>query len=134
MNRYTVVVLLVLLTILAIFDRTSALRAIAGERSIRVAVVYSTDTSADAKRIRAAYTETLLENGIPFDWLSSNDLALFSGEQLASSYTSIVFPDGMNRRVSEDAVSELTAFASLGGAVAIIGDAGSRTLAGTYRP
>jgi hypothetical protein len=133
-NRYTVVVLLVLLTMLAVFDRTSALRAIAGERSIRVAVVYSTDSSADAKRIRAAYTETLLENGIPFDWLSSNDLALFSGEQLASSYTSIVFPDGMNRRVSEDAVSELTAFASLGGAVAIIGDAGSRTLAGTYRP
>ena len=134
LNRYTVASILALIMIFSVVNRASALRALAGERSIRVAVVYTPDTSTESQQIRAAYTETLLENGIPFDWLASTDLALFDGEQLAGSYSAIVFPDGINRRVSEDAVAELTAFASLGGSVAIIGDAGSRTLDGTYRP
>jgi hypothetical protein len=133
-NRYTVVLAVALIVVLSVFNRTQTLRALAGERSIRVAVVYTPDTSTESQQIRAAYTETLLENGIPFDWLASTDLSLFDGEQLASSYSAIVFPDGINRRVSEDAVAELTSFAALGGSVATIGDAGSRTLAGTYRP
>jgi hypothetical protein len=134
MNRYTVAALLALVLIASVFARTSTLRAIAGERSIRVAVVYTPGSGPDESQIRAAYTETLLENGIPFDWLASTDIALFDGEQLAESYSAIVFPDGINRRVAEDSVAELTAFAELGGSVAVIGDAGSRTPDGTYRP
>jgi hypothetical protein len=116
------------------FNRASALHAIGGERSVRVAVIYTPGEGAEAAQIRAAYTETLLEDGIPFDWLASTDLALFDGEQLANSYAAIVFPDTINRRVSEDAVAELTSFASLGGSVAVVGDAGSRTSDGLYRP
>ena len=134
MNRYTVAALLALVLVISVFSRASTLRAIAGERSIRVAVVYTPGGGAEEAQIRAAYTETMLENGIPFDWLASTDIALFDGEQLAESYSAIVFPDGINRRVSEDAVAEMTAFASLGGSVAVIGDAGSRTPDGTYRP
>jgi hypothetical protein len=133
-NRYTIAVVLALFMMASVFSRATALRAIAGERTIRVAVVYTPGTSPDEQQIRAAYTETLLENGIPFDWLASTDLALFDGEELASSYSAIVFPDGVNRRVSEDAVGELISFAALGGSVAVIGDAGSRAPDGTYRP
>jgi hypothetical protein len=133
-NRYTVAGLLAFLMFLAVFNRTTVLRAIAGERSVRVAIVYTPGGGVDAEQIRAAYAETLLENGIPFDWLASTDLALFDGEQLASSYAAIVFPDTIDRRVSEDAVAELNAFAALGGSVAVVGDAGSRTLDGSYRP
>jgi hypothetical protein len=133
-NRYSVASVLAVLMLLLVFNRASALHALAGERSIRVAVVYTPGEGAEAAQIRAAYTETLLEDGIPFDWLASTDLALFDGEQLANSYAAIVFPDTINRRVSEDAVAELTSFASLGGSVAVVGDAGSRTLDGFYRP
>ena len=104
MNRYSVASVLAVLMLLLVFNRASALHALAGERSIRVAVVYTPGEGAEAAQIRAAYTETLLEDGIPFDWLASTDLALFDGEQLANSYAAIVFPDTINRRVSEDAV------------------------------
>lgn len=134
LNRYAVALALILLMMFAVFDRTASLRAIAGERSIRVALVYTPGGGAAAEQIRAAYTETLLESGIPFDWLSSDDIALFDGEQLANSYAAIVFPDEIDRRVSEEAVAEITSFASLGGSVAVVGDAGSRTPDGTYRP
>jgi hypothetical protein len=134
MNRYHVASILALLMFLLVFNRASTLRAMAGERTVRVALVYTPGGGIEAAQVRAAYTETLLEDGIPFDWLASTDLALFDGEQLAESYAAIVFPDALDRRVSEDAAAELNAFAMLGGSVAIIGDAGSRTLDGTYRP
>jgi hypothetical protein len=133
-NRYTVAALLALLMFLAVFNRATALRAIAGERSVRVALVYTPGRSVEGQQVRAAYTESLRESGIPFDWLASTDLALFDGEELANAYAAIVFPDTINRRVSEDAVAELTSFAALGGSVAVIGDAGSRTIDGIYRP
>jgi hypothetical protein len=133
-NRYTVAVCLALFMILAVFNRTTTLRAIGAERSVRVALVYTPGGGTEAQQVRAAYSETLLENGIPFDWLASTDLALFDGEALAESYAAIVFPDTINRRVSEDAAADLIAFASLGGSVAVVGDAGSRTQDGTYRP
>ena len=134
MNRYTVAAILAVLMVMAVFNRTTALRAIAGERNVRVALVYTPGGGPEAEQIRAGYTETLLEDGIPFDWLASTDLAMFDGEQLADSYAAIVFPDTINRRVSEDAVAQLSAFAALGGSVAVIGDAGSRTPDGSYRP
>jgi len=133
-NRWTVVVVVAAFLVFTVFNRTTALRALAGERSIRVALVYTPGAGGDAQQVRAAYAETMLENGIPFDWLASTDLSLFDGEQLAESYSAIVFPDSINRRVAEDAAAELTAFASLGGNVAVIGDAGSRTADGFYRP
>jgi hypothetical protein len=133
-NRYTVAALLALVMFFAVFNRATTLQAIAGERSVRVALVYTPGGDAEAQQIRAAYTESLLERGIPFDWLASTDLALFDAEQLANAYAAIVFPDTINRRVAEDAVAQMTEFAALGGSVAVIGDAGSRTLDGIYRP
>ena len=134
MNRYTVAALLVVAMVFAVFNRTSALRAIAGERSARVAIVYTPGGGAASDRVRAAYAESLREGGIAFDWLASTDLALFDGEELAQTYAAIVFPDTLDRRISEDAVAEMADFAALGGSVAVIGDAGSETRDGSYRP
>ncbi len=134
MNRYTVAAFFAVLIVFAVFNRSEALRAIDGERGARVAVVYEAGGGVAAARIRAAYDESLRESGIPFEWLASTDLALFDGEQLAATYVAIVFPDTLDRRISEDAVAELSAFAALGGSVAVIGDAGSVTRDGTYRP
>jgi hypothetical protein len=133
-NRYTFAAILTLLLLFVVFDRASSLRALAGERSVRVAWVYTPGDGANAQQIRAAYSQSMLEAGIPFDWLASTDLALFDGEELADSYTAIVFPDTIDRRVSEDSLGALTAFADLGGRVAVIADAGSRTPDGSYRP
>jgi hypothetical protein len=134
MNRYTVAALLALVMVFAVFNRTTTLRAIAGERSARVALVYTPGGGAKSDQVRAAYAESLREAGIAFDWLASTDLALFDGEQLAETYSAIVFPDTLDRRISEDAVAEMADFAALGGSVAVIGDAGSQTPDGTYRP
>ena len=134
MNRYTVAALVTVLLMLTLVHRTSTLQAIAAERNVRVALVYTRGGGHAADQIRAAYGETLLEHGIPFRWIASTDLALFDGDELSRSYSAIVFPDTLDRRVSEDAVASLTSFAALGGSVAVIGDAGSRTPDGTYRP
>ena len=134
MNRYTVAAFFAVLMVFAVFNRTEALREIPAERGARVAIVYEADGGLAATRIRAAYDESLRESGIPFEWLASTDLALFDGEQLAATYAAIVFPDTIDRHISEDAVAELADFAALGGAVAVIGDAGSATRDGSYRP
>jgi hypothetical protein len=133
-NRNTIAALLTLLLLFVVFDRASSLRALAGERSVRVALVYTPGEGANAQQIRAAYSQAMREAGIPFDWLASTDLALFDGEELADSYTAIVFPDTIDQRVTEDSLAALTAFADLGGRIALIADAGSRTPDGSYRP
>jgi hypothetical protein len=132
-NRYSVAALLVLVMIFGVVTRTSALRALGNERGAGIAIVYTPGQSTASDSTRLAYAESLREAGIPFNWIASTDFALFSGEQLSDLYSAIVFPDGIDRRISEDAVAELTAFASLGGTVAVIGDAGSETADGVYR-
>ncbi len=132
-NRYTVALVFMVVMVFVVVTRTSALRQLESDRNTRIALVYTPGGSKPSDSVRLAYAESLREAGIPFSWIASTDLSLFSGEQLLQSYAGIVFPDGIDRRISEDAVAELTAFASLGGSVAVVGDAGSETSTGEYR-
>ena len=134
MNRHTVVVLVALVFLALIVVRSSEIRAIADAGGIRTALVYTPQEIGPGDAIRAAYSESLRESGIRFDWVASTDLSLFGAPELHRMYAAIVFPDGINTRIQEDATLELTRYARLGGLVAIVADAGSRADDGLYRP
>lgn len=134
MNRHTVVVVAALIALVSILVRSDQLHAIAVENAIRVALVYTPQECGPGNAIRAAYTESFHENGIPFDWIASTDISLFGADALHGMYDAIVFPDGINTRAPEEAIRELTGYAAQGGLVAILADAGTRTSDGSYRP
>jgi hypothetical protein len=134
MNRHTVVVLAALILFVLIVVRSTHLRALTDEGGIRTALVYTPQEIGPGDGIRAAYSESLHESGIRFDWIASTDISLFGAAALHRMYDDIVFPDGINTRVPEDATLELTRYAQLGGLIAIVSDAGSRTDDGSYRP
>jgi hypothetical protein len=134
MNRRLVVLVLALIVLVWIVVRSDQLRAIAGVGGIRIALVYTPQEIGPGDAIRAAYTESFRENGIPFDWIASTDISLFGYAALHRMYDAIVYPDGINKRVPEEAVRELNRYADEGGMVAILADAGTRTNTGTYRP
>jgi hypothetical protein len=134
LNRRTVVALAVLIAFVLIVVRTVDLRAIASERGIRAALVYTPHDGPSEAAIRAAYTQTLHESGIPFDWVAATDLSLFGADALHAMYAAIVFPDGIDARVPEESLRELTRYAQEGGLVAVVDDAGTRTDSGAYRP
>jgi hypothetical protein len=133
MNRITVAVLLVVAAIVSVAFRSADLRAITSERGVRAALVYEPDELGAGDAIRSAYSQSLRESGIPFDWVASTDLSLFDAAALHRMYAAVVFPDGIDTRVGEESVRELRRYAAAGGQVAVIADAGSRTPDGTYR-
>ncbi len=134
MNRRTVVAVAVFVALVLVALRSADLRAMTGERGVRTALVYDAGAAAATDSIRAAYAESLREAGIPFDWIAADDLSLFGAAELRRMYAAIVFPDTIDERIGEEAVRELTRYANDGGLVAIVGDAGTRTADGTYRP
>ena len=134
MNRHTVVVLVALALLVLIVVRSSQIRTITDEGGIRTALVYTPQEIGRGDAIRAAYSESLRESGIRFDWIASTEISLFGSAALHRMYDAIIFPDGINARVPEESTPELTRYAQLGGLVAIVADAGSRTDDGLYRP
>jgi hypothetical protein len=134
MNRHTVVVLAALILFALIVVRSSHLRTLTDEGGIGIALVYTPQEIGPGDGIRAAYSESLRESGIRFDWIASTDISLFGAAALHRMYDAVVFPDAINTRVPEDATLELTRFAQLGGLIAVVADAGSRSDDGLYRP
>jgi hypothetical protein len=134
MNRRNVVLLAALIVFVAIVVRSYQLRAIAVQTGIRVALVFTAQDLRPGDEIRAAYTESFRENGIPFEWVASTDLSLFGADALHRMYAAIVFPDRIDSRLPEETILELNRYAAQGGLVAIVSDAGSRTADGSYRP
>jgi hypothetical protein len=133
-TRRNVVELVALIALLLVVFRTSQLTVIAGQPGIGVALVYTPQEVRPSNEIRAVYDEAFRETGIPVRWIASTDISLFRGDALHEMYAAIVFPDGVNTRLPEEAILELTRYASLGGLVVIIADAGTHASNGTYRP
>lgn len=134
MNRRTFLALALALAFVLMVLRTLDLAALASGGRMRVALVYTPDDLGSGGAIRAAYTESFRESGLPFDWVASTDLSLFKARALTQMYAAIVFPDGLDARVPEEATLALQRYAGDGGTVAIVSDAGTRTGDGSYRP
>ncbi len=134
MSRKSLVLAAAILALLLMVFRSSALHAITDRSGVRVALVYTPQEAGPADETRAVYDESLREAGIPFAWIASTDISLIGGDTLNRIYTAIVFPDGINTRLPEESIRELSRYARLGGLVTIVGDAGTHTANGTYRP
>jgi hypothetical protein len=134
MNRKTVTAVIAALLFWVVLHRANDLRVLSGDRGTRIALVAMPGAVTAAGDVRDAYTETLRENGIPFDWIAATDLSLLGPRELAADYSALVFPDGMSAQIPEEAVGALDGYVKGGGTVAVISDAGTRSLAGAYRP
>jgi hypothetical protein len=123
-----------LIALILVMFRASQLAEIANQPGVGVALVYTPQEVRPSNAIRAVYEESFREAGVPFRWIASTDISLFRGVALHKMYTAIVFPDGVNTRLPEEAILELTRYASLGGLVVVVADAGTHASDGAYRP
>jgi len=134
MSRRLVLVIAGLIVLMLIALRASEVHAIANEPGIRIALVYTPQDIPTSDAIRATYAQSLREAGIPFEWIAATDISIFGADALNGMFAAVVFPDGINPHVPEDATRALSDYARQGGLVAIIDDAGTLTSAGKYRP
>jgi len=135
-NRRVLLAVAVLFIALCAGMRIVALRAVetAGDDR-RVALVYLRGTAgAQAAAVRAAYARRFDAARTPIAWLSADDLTLLDGATLTKHFHAIVLTDGLSAAIPEEIVGTLESFAAHGGDVAVVGDAGSRTLGGRMRP
>ncbi|MDQ4057640.1 MAG: hypothetical protein M3124_00785, partial [Actinomycetota bacterium] len=65
------------------------------ERDLRVGLVFDPTTLADESFIRDAYDSVLEEEGIAHSWISTRDLVLLDGGELARRFETLIFPDGL---------------------------------------
>jgi hypothetical protein len=134
MNRGGALALAVLIAFVLLTVRTVDLAALARPAGVRIALVYTPADVRAGDGIRAAYSESFRESGLPFDWIASTDISLFGAGALAQMYAALVFPDGIDTQLPEEAVLDLQRYAAAGGTIAIVADAGTRTDDGSYRP
>jgi hypothetical protein len=108
-------------------NRILKLRAELAEQSVSIAFAYDPDENdASAVSSRAAYSEVLREEGIPFTWVPTGDLLLQSEDALRVRYPAIVFPDSLDARLTAELTDRMTDYVKSGGDVAVVYDAGSR--------
>jgi hypothetical protein len=136
LNRRVVLAFALLLVALGVGFRVASLRAAAAPgNDRRIALVYLPGTAGpQAQAVRDAYAARFGAAHAPIVWLSADDLTLLDGSTLARDFRAIVLTDDLSARIPEETIGTLESFAAHGGHVAVVGDAGSRTLDGRYRP
>jgi hypothetical protein len=135
-GRRVLLAVAVLAIAIGVGFRVAALRAVeATGDDRRVALVYLRGTvGPQAIAVRDAYAARFGAAHTPIAWLSADDLTLLDGAALAHEYRAIVLTDDLSAAIPEEIVGTLESFAAHGGDVAVVGDAGSRTLDGRDRP
>jgi len=136
LNRRVLLAVTMILIALGVVFRVAALRGVEAAGDGRsIGLVYLPGTfGAQAGAIREAYVARFGAAHRPIVWLSADDLTVLDGATLAHEYRAIVLTDDLSARIPEETVGTLETFATYGGRVAVVGDAGSRTLDGRYRP
>ena len=112
--------------------RVASLAAIGDEPVVRVGLVYDTETDTRSS-IRDAYDSVLEEEGIPHEWISTNDLLLIGGGELAHRFAALVFPDGLARQMPEEVLKRTTDYVRSGGDMMVVLDPGVKEPNGAYR-
>jgi hypothetical protein len=123
---------LVLLVVLSLF-RVAGLRGSPSERVEQVAVVYEPRAAEEQSAIRDAYEAVLDEEGVPHEWLSTTDLLLIGGRELARRYKVLIFPDALAQRMPAETSARARDYVTAGGNVAVVLDPGIKDPGGAYR-
>ena len=123
---------LALLVVFSLF-RVAELRGNPSDYVEQVAVVYEPGAEGTQSTIRDAYEAVLDEEGVPYEWLSTNDLLLIGGVDLARRYEVLIFPDALAQRMPAETLDRAREYVTAGGNVAIVLDPGIKDPSGAYR-
>jgi hypothetical protein len=125
MTRRHFVFILVLALLAGMSLRQSHLLALTGSPTTTVAVVYDPAELNARPELGAAWDAALVREGVPHEWISESDLALFDAAYLPRRFSAIVLPDGLARWIPSDLAGELQSFVRSGGTTVVVGDAGT---------
>lgn len=103
------------------------------ERDLRVGLVFDPTTLADESFIRDAYDSVLEEEGIAHSWISTRDLVLLDGGELARRFETLIFPDGLVQQMPAATLDRGREFVREGGNIVVVLDAGVKDTEGDYR-
>ncbi len=103
------------------------------ERDLRVGLVFDPTTLADESFIRDAYDSVLEEEGIARSWISTRDLLLLDGGELARRFETLIFPDGLVQQMPAATLDRGREFMREGGNIVVVLDAGVKDTEGDYR-
>jgi hypothetical protein len=103
------------------------------ERDLRVGLVFDPTTLGDESFIRDAYDSVLEEEGIAHSWISTRDLLLLDGGELARRFETLIFPDGLVQQMPAATLDRGREFVREGGNIVVVLDAGVKDTEGDYR-
>ena len=103
------------------------------ERELRVGLVFDPSTLADESFIKDAYDSVLEEEGIARTWISTRDLLLLDGGELARRFETLIFPDGLVQQMPAATLDRGREFMREGGNIVVVLDAGIKDTEGDYR-
>jgi peptidoglycan/xylan/chitin deacetylase (PgdA/CDA1 family) len=113
--------------------RTSQLYLAERARDVEVGLVYEPSALGRQRFIRDAYESVAQEEGIPHRWISTADLMLLDGRQIARRYLALVFPDGLVQSLPSGILDRTRQYMEAGGSIAVVFDPGVREPSGVYR-
>jgi hypothetical protein len=113
--------------------RVADLRESFSKPTTTVGLVFDPATVRDQGFVRDAYEAVLQEEGIPHRWISTRDLLLIKGGDLAKRYEALIFPDGLIQQMPSEIAARTREYLHSGGNIAVVLDPGVKDTAGAYR-
>lgn len=113
--------------------RAADLRGELSDPHTAVGLLFDPATLDSNRGIHAAYEAVLDEEGIPHSWISTRDLLLLEGDDLAGRFEALIFPDALVQAMPAETLARTQEFMKAGGDVAVILDPGIKDTSGAYR-
>jgi hypothetical protein len=133
MNRKMALALLLLAFAVAAGQRVTSLAQLAPTDRIAVGLVTGAQADRDDTILRA-YEAFFVDNGIPYELVSADEIALTSPRGLLAAFPALVFADKLNARLPPGMPLLMERYAEAGGHVAFAHDVGTRNEAGAFLP
>ncbi|MGH2819189.1 MAG: hypothetical protein ACRDJ5_00900 [Actinomycetota bacterium] len=99
----------------------------------KVGLVYDPATLGEHTAVRDAYGSVMQEEGIPHRWISTRDVLLIDGRELAHRFEALIFPDALAQRMPAEILDRVREFVHAGGDIAVVLDPGIKDTANAYR-
>jgi hypothetical protein len=113
--------------------RVADLRGSFSKPMTAVGLVFDPATIGDERFVRDAYESVLQEEGIPYRWISTRDILLIDGGDLARRYEALIFPDGLIQQMPSEIAARTRGYLLSGGNIAVVLDPGVKDTTGAYR-
>jgi hypothetical protein len=102
--------------------------------AVRLLLVRGESTSAVDASVATAWSESAREVGIPFEWISADDLVDENAVAAVRSDPAVVLPDAAAQGLPDAILDWAESYVSHGGHLLVVYDAGTRDQIGSVRP